>query len=125
MKRLLIVIDYQNDFVDGSLGFPGAELLEGPIAAKIAEYREAGDDIVVTLDVHDKNYLQTEEGKHLPVEHCLEGTPGMELYGSIASLLETSDPVIEKAAFGSKDLFDRLCGFQRIADNLGKQPFKS
>lgn len=125
MKRLLIVVDYQNDFVDGALGFPGAELLEGPIAAKIAEYREAGDEIVFTLDMHGKDYLQTEEGRNLPIEHCMEGTRGAEFYGSIASLVEPSDPVFEKSAFGSKDLFERLCSFQRVADDLGTQPFKS
>ncbi|MBQ9002292.1 MAG: isochorismatase family protein, partial [Eggerthellaceae bacterium] len=62
MKRLLIVVDYQNDFVDGALGFEGAELLDGPIASKIDEYREAGDSIFFTFDTHHKNYLETQEG---------------------------------------------------------------
>ena len=52
MKRLLLVVDYQKDFVDGALGFPGAEALDGPIAAKIAACRAAGDDVAFTLDAH-------------------------------------------------------------------------
>ena len=87
MKRLLIVVDYQNDFVDGSLGFPGAELLEEPIAAKIEEYRSAADVIAFTFDTHRCDYLETQEGRNLPVEHCIEGAPGHALYGRIAELI--------------------------------------
>lgn len=85
MKRLLIVVDYQNDFVDGSLGFPGAELLEEPIAAKIEEYRSAADVIAFTFDTHRCDYLETQEGRNLPVEHCIEGAPGHALYGASPS----------------------------------------
>ena len=65
MKRLLLVVDYQKDFVDGARGFPGAEALDGPIAAKIAQYRAAGDDVAFTLDTHRENYLDTQEGRKL------------------------------------------------------------
>ena len=85
MKRLLVVVDYQNDFVDGALGFPGAEKLEKPIADKIAAYREAGDEVAFTFDTHRRNYLDTQEGKNLPVAHCVEGTPGHDLYGQVAN----------------------------------------
>ncbi len=71
MKRLLLVVDYQKDFVDGALGFPGAEALDGPIAAKIAACRAAGDDVAFTLDTHGPDYLDTQEGRKLPVPHCL------------------------------------------------------
>lgn len=125
MKKLLIVVDFQNDFVDGALGFPGAELLEGRIAAKIDAYREAGDEIAFTLDMHGKNYLNTLEGKSLPIEHCIEGTPGAELYGSIAERVGACDPVFEKAAFGSKELFGRLVAMQKVADEVGTNPFES
>lgn len=81
MKRLLIVVDYQNDFVDGSLGFPGAELLEEPIAAKIEEYRSAADVIAFTFDTHRCDYLETQEGRNLPVEHCIEGAPVQRVSG--------------------------------------------
>ena len=99
MKRLLIVVDYQNDFVDGSLGFPGAELLEEPIAAKIEEYRSAADVIAFTFDTHRCDYLETQEGRNLPVEHCIEGAPGHALYGRIAELIRPTDEVFEKPSF--------------------------
>ena len=74
MKKLLIVVDYQNDFVSGSLGYAGAEKLEGPIAEKIKAYHALGDkgQVIFTMDTHDRHYLETQEGRHLPVEHCLE-----------------------------------------------------
>lgn len=125
MKRLLIVVDYQNDFVDGALGFEGAELLDGRIAAKIDEYRESGDDICFTLDTHHKNYLDTQEGKKLPIPHCLEGSEGHELYGTVASRLHESDAVFMKPTFGSAALFERLDGRQKVAESLGTIPYES
>lgn len=125
MKRLLIVVDYQNDFVDGALGFPGAEKLEGPIAKKIEEYREAGDQVVFTLDTHLKDYLETQEGKNLPVPHCIEGTPGHNLYGRIAALASPTDEVFRKVTFGSEELFDWLRTARRAAGEVNRQPFAS
>lgn len=125
MKKLLIVVDYQNDFVDGSLGFPGAELLEGRIIEKINAYRETGDEVCFTLDMHGRNYLDTLEGKNLPVEHCIDGTAGAELYGAVADCAGSCDPVFEKPTFGSKELFGRLTDMQRVADEVGSKPFES
>ena len=71
MKELLVVIDYQNDFVNGALGFEGAEKLDGPIVEKIWEYRSRGADVIFTRDTHRENYLETQEGRRLPVVHCL------------------------------------------------------
>ena len=85
MKKLLIVVDYQKDFVDGSLGFAGAEALDASIAQRIADYHAAGNDVVFTLDTHGTNYAQTQEGRKLPVPHCLFGEAGWELYGSTAA----------------------------------------
>lgn len=79
--KLLVVVDYQKDFVDGALGFPGAEKLDAGIAAKIRLYSQCGDFIVQTMDTHGADYLTTREGKHLPVKHCLAGTDGWETYG--------------------------------------------
>ena len=102
MKRLLLVVDYQKDFVDGALGFPGAEALDGPIAAKIAQYRAAGDDVAFTLDTHQENYLDTQEGRKLPVPHCLMNTEGWQLYGTTAQALDKSrDMVVCKPTFPS------------------------
>lgn len=125
MKRLLIVIDYQKDFVDGALGFEGAELLDAPIARKIDEYREAGDSVWFTLDTHHKDYLETQEGRKLPIPHCLEGSEGHELYGEVAERLQESDTVFLKPTFGSTALFERLAKQQCIADGLGVLPYRS
>lgn len=125
MKRLLVVVDYQNDFVDGALGFPGAEKLEKPIVAKIKEYRERADKVIFTLDTHLADYLDTQEGLNLPVEHCIEGTPGHRLYGAVEVLATSDEEVFRKPTFGSEALFDSLCCAQRVAAEMGKLPFES
>lgn len=107
MKKLLVVVDYQNDFVDGALGFSGAEKLDGPICEKISQYRtEPDSDIIFTLDTHGKNYLSTQEGKNLPTPHCIAGTHGWELYGKTGEMCAEEDIVIEKPSFGSLELMD-------------------
>ena len=104
MKKLLLVVDYQKDFVDGALGFPGAEKLDGPIAQKIAAYRAAGDDVAFTLDTHGEDYLNTQEGRKLPVVHCVHGTEGWGLYGETAKSVQVGDGMIQKPAFPSLEL---------------------
>ena len=102
MKKLLLVVDYQKDFVDGALGFPGAEALDGPIAAKIEAYHAAGDDVAFTLDTHQENYLDTQEGKKLPVPHCVMNTAGWQLYGKTGQAMDKSrDMVVCKPTFPS------------------------
>ena len=73
--KLLIVVDYQNDFVNGSLGFKKAEELEQRIVQKIKEY----DNVIFTLDTHYDNYFDTLEGKKLPVKHCIKDNDGHKL----------------------------------------------
>jgi nicotinamidase-related amidase len=84
---MLVIVDFQHDFIDGMLGFEGAEKLDAGIAAKIREYDEKGDFIIETKDTHTEEYLSTREGKHLPVEHCLYGTKGWGTYGETGELL--------------------------------------
>ena len=86
--KMLVVVDYQKDFVDGALGFEGAEKLDAGIAAKIREYDERGDFIIETRDTHHENYMKTREGKNLPVMHCIEGTDGWETYGETGEVLK-------------------------------------
>jgi nicotinamidase/pyrazinamidase len=81
MSKLLLVIDYQNDFVDGALGFEKAKTLEQGIYEKVNKYLENGDKVVFTYDTHYENYLETREGKNLPVRHCIKDTNGHQLYG--------------------------------------------
>lgn len=106
--KALVVVDYQVDFVNGALGFPGAEKLEPLILAKIEECRKSGGQVIFTLDTHGENYLDTAEGKKLPVPHCIKGTPGHALYGKTAGAVTPEDIVIEKPAFGSLELADLL-----------------
>ncbi|MGI6264857.1 MAG: cysteine hydrolase family protein [Acutalibacteraceae bacterium] len=108
MGKLLIVVDYQKDFVDGSLGFAGAEKLEQPILDKIAAYRRAGDTVAFTFDTHGEDYLSTQEGRRLPVPHTLKDTAGWALYGKVADARRPEDPCFFKPAFGSAALFDYL-----------------
>ena len=103
MNRLLVVVDYQNDFVDGALGFKGAELISSNIAKLIKEFRNRGDEVVFTYDTHDEDYLNTTEGKNLPVPHCLKGSDGWKFYPEINELIGDSK-IFEKPGFGSKEL---------------------
>ena len=99
MERYLFVIDYQNDFVDGALGFPGAEKLDAGIAAKIRAYGPGR--VLFTRDTHFDNYLDTREGRLLPVVHCIKGTHGWALYGETARAIEEiGAPGIDKLVFG-------------------------
>ena len=99
MNRYLFVIDYQNDFVDGALGFPGAEKLDEKIAAKVRQYGEGR--VLFTRDTHFENYLETREGKNLPVKHCIKGSFGWECYGQTRKALEeVKAPAIDKLVFG-------------------------
>ena len=94
MNRYLFVIDYQNDFVDGALGFPGAEKLDEKIAAKVRAYGKG--HVLFTRDTHFENYPDTREGKNLPVKHCIKGSFGWEVYGETAkALAEVEAPAID------------------------------
>ena len=99
MDRYLFVIDYQNDFVDGALGFPGAEKLDEKIAAKVRAYGRG--KVLFTRDTHFESYLDTREGKNLPVKHCVKGSFGWEVYGETAkALAEVEAKAIDKLVFG-------------------------
>ena len=99
MSKYLFVIDYQNDFVDGALGFAGAEKLDAPIAEKVRQYGKGR--VFFTRDTHFENYLSTREGRNLPVVHCIQGTEGWQVYGETAKALEEVEAAaIDKLVFG-------------------------
>ena len=101
MKKLLVVIDYQKDFVDGALGFKKAETIEEGIYNKVKDYLDNGEKVVFTYDTHYENYLETREGKNLPVPHCYINTEGHELYGRIAEFKDAENTFhYNKEAFG-------------------------
>lgn len=103
MKKLLIVVDYQNDFVDGALGFKDADKIAPRIVELIKEFRNNNDEVVFTYDTHDENYMKTTEGSYLPVPHCLKGSEGWQLHPSIKDLVGNSK-VFLKPGFGSIEL---------------------
>ncbi len=97
MKKTLIVVDMQNDFIDGSLGTKEAQAIVEKVREKIKSYQENGGEIIFTRDTHTKDYLNTNEGKHLPVEHCIAGTDGWK----IADGLEVPGAkYVDKPSFG-------------------------
>ena len=97
MKKTLIVVDMQNDFIDMALGTPEAVAIVPNVKAKIREYAERGDEIIFTRDTHFENYLNTTEGKKLPVPHCIKGTKGWEIADG---LFVEGSKIIDKPNFG-------------------------
>ena len=95
--KTLIVVDMQNDFIDGSLGTKEAQAIVPNVKKKIQEYKNRGDEIIFTRDTHQSDYLDTPEGKKLPVVHCIEGPKGWQ----IADGLEVEGcTYIDKPTFG-------------------------
>jgi nicotinamidase-related amidase len=83
MKKVLLVIDMQNDFIDGALGSPDAQAIVNPVKDRIANAIVNDEKIIYTKDTHDENYMNTNEGKHLPFPHCIAGTKGWEIPSDI------------------------------------------
>ncbi len=116
MKKLLVVVDYQTDFVDGALGFPGAEKLAPGIAAAVQATLATGGYVLFTRDTHQDDYLTTPEGEHLPVAHCIAGSAGHQLYGPLHRYETNILPhttVVDKPTFGCANIgayAAELCG---------------
>lgn len=104
MKKFLIVVDMQKDFVNGALGSAEAVKIVPNVVNKIKNFQ---GDIFVTYDTHFENYMETAEGKNLPVPHCIKGTDGWKLDKDVAAALESKEYTeVEKLTFGSVDLPD-------------------
>lgn len=102
MKKFLIVVDMQKDFVDGSLGTKEAQGIVQNVCEKIKSFE---GEIICTFDTHYENYLETAEGKKLPVEHCIKGTAGFELDENVKSAFAGKEyTALEKPTFGSVKL---------------------
>ena len=103
--KVLCVIDMQNDFIDGALGTKEAEAIVENVKAKIELHRKNGDTVIFTRDTHSEDYMNTQEGKNLPVPHCIKGSKGWE----ISEKLDTaSDKIIDKPTFGSFELAEYI-----------------
>ena len=98
MKKILIVIDMQNDFIDAALGTPEAVKIIDTVKEKIRSY--TAENVIATMDTHGENYMETQEGKYLPVPHCIKGSEGWKIRPDIAALL-TGAKIYEKPTFGS------------------------
>lgn len=103
--KVLCVIDMQNDFIDGALGTKEAEAIVENVKAKIELYRKNGDTVIFTRDTHSENYMNTQEGKNLPVPHCIKGSKGWEVSEKLCT---ASDKIIDKPTFGSFELAEYI-----------------
>ena len=102
MNKILIVVDMQNDFVSGSLGTAEAKSIVDNVRAKLESF---DGDVIFTRDTHNEDYLKTNEGKHLPVEHCIKGSWGWEIIDELKPYVKK---VIDKPTFGSTELVEYL-----------------
>ena len=109
--KILCVIDMQNDFIDGALGTKEAEAIVQNVKGKIELYRKNGDTVIFTRDTHTEDYMNTQEGRKLPVPHCIKGSNGWE----ISALLDTEGSVIiDKPTFGSYELSDYIASLTEV-----------
>lgn len=101
--NVLIVVDMQNDFVSGALGTPEAQKIVPAVVKRVEEGIRRGEQILFTRDTHGADYLETQEGKHLPVPHCIRGTRGWELIDQLRPYAE-GRTILDKPTFGSSQL---------------------
>ena len=99
-KRFLIVVDMQNDFIDGSLGTPEAQAIVPAVIQRVKDAKAAEDTVIATLDTHGDDYLETREGRWLPVPHCIQGIEGWRVHPGLAALLEGCEQV-QKTSFAA------------------------
>lgn len=107
MNKALIVVDMQNDFITGSLGTEQARKITEPVISKIMRAEADGAEIIFTMDTHGENYSDTQEGRILPVRHCVEGTDGWQLAEALKPYAEGRQ-VFRKPTFGSTELAEYL-----------------
>ncbi|MCL2863745.1 MAG: cysteine hydrolase [Methanimicrococcus sp.] len=113
MKKLLIVVDMQNDFITGALGSPQAQSIVPAVKEKIEAYKQNAYQVLFTRDTHNDNYLATMEGKYLPVVHCVKGTDGHLISGELDA---AGCEMFDKPNFGSPELAKHVAegGFDEI-----------
>jgi nicotinamidase-related amidase len=99
MQNILIVVDMQNDFIDGALGTKEAVAIVPNVVEKVKGFC---GKVIFTRDTHEENYMETQEGQNLPVVHCVRGTKGWEICSELEALRK--DPAIDKPTFGSDEL---------------------
>ncbi len=115
MRKLLIVIDMQNDFIDGSLGTKEAAAIVEAVKEKIRSYPR--EDVIATMDTHGPDYMETQEGRNLPVTHCVKGTEGWQIRPEIAALIFPEN-IYEKPTFGCTELAEDLKAYYEETEDI-------
>lgn len=130
MKKILVVVDMQNDFINGALGTAEAEEIVPAVIDKICNYPDKEETLLLfTKDTHDKNYMNTLEGQKLPVPHCIENTDGWCIHKQISSVADhagflkfSSGKIINsriyKNTFGSEDLYELLKSYRDTVEQV-------
>ena len=113
MRKALVVVDMQNDFIDGALGTTEAQEMLPRLVEKVTAEQAAGTVLVFTMDTHGADYLQTQEGQKLPVEHCIRGTAGWQIADALQPFVRGAQ-IVEKPAFGATDLPALLADYDEI-----------
>lgn len=116
MNKVLVIVDMQNDFVYGALGSPEAQNIVENIKWKLDCARQNGDLVIFTRDTHYDNYLDTKEGKYLPVKHCIKDTEGWEIVSELTP--QDNEIVINKTSFGSFSIPDTILDFYGDTFNI-------
>ena len=123
MTNILIVVDMQRDFVTGVLGSPEAQAIAPAVGERIARARREGTQVILTLDTHEENYMQTREGRFLPVPHCIRNTEGWALVPEVACQCGRGMISFEKPTFGSTTMMHHICALaaqEGAADGRGQ-----
>lgn len=110
MRKLLIVVDMQKDFIDGSLGTAEARAIVEPLVELVRQYEP--QNIIATRDTHPEHYLETQEGRNLPVVHCVKNTPGWQLDPRVQAAISNAE-IIDKPTFGSWELAEKVAAMAR------------
>lgn len=116
--KFLIVVDMQNDFIDGVLGSAEARSIIDNVKKKIQQYKENGDVVVYTADTHGDDYLSTKEGQKLPIPHCIQNTDGWKIHEALG-VDYSKDLIISKYTFGVTNISDLLASayYEFMEDN--------
>ena len=114
MGKAIVVVDMQNDFVDGALGTQEAQAMLPRLVEKLKAEQAAGTALVFTMDTHGTDYLETQEGKKLPVEHCIRGTTGWQIADALQPFVRAAAAVIEKPTFGATALPAAIADYDEI-----------
>lgn len=122
-EGVLVVVDMQVDFVSGALGSKDAEAIVPNVCEKVKTYKKKGALIIATQDTHEQNYLETHEGKYLPVKHCIKGTSGHEIDERLDEILGDYAVYVEKKGFGSLELVDVIKAYVK-ENNIAEKDLK-